>query len=44
MSNNETKKPIEKFDEVYNKGKGRIEIMIPISKIYRWIIKNKFTE
>ena len=27
-----TLKPSEKFDEVYNKGKGR-----PVSKIFHWI-------
>lgn len=29
---NTPEKPIEKFDEVYNKGKGKIEILIPLSK------------
>jgi len=31
------KKPFEKHEEVIQKGKGRIEILIPVSKIFRWI-------
>lgn len=40
-NNKRMEKPIEKFDEVYNKGKGRIEIIIPVSKIFHWL-KRRF--
>ena len=29
--------PNKQFEEVTTKGKGRIEVMIPISKIFRWL-------
>ena len=31
--------PNKQFEEVTTKGKGKIEIMIPISKIFRKLIK-----
>ena len=29
-----TLKPSEKFDEVYNKGKGRMEVVLPLTKYH----------
>jgi len=35
------KKPFEKHEEVIQKGKGRIEILIPISKIINFFKRRK---